>query len=348
MKEEIKIILQSLTNKSKLVRRMEKEIIDILVRPRELRLFAQKLNEEIQSATHIQGDDEPFYHFLLSVAYVALNESNAAKNSLFHAVQAFRIRGFYLNEVLCEWLFARIHFKDRNSVRAQHACEAAISIIKRLIQDCKTDVRYGQVNEYTKHLAQLENLLESIETLSPLEANMSSENHPPSSGEDYIPLPWLPRYDSVRAGLNGLIWAEPPTGNSTVIRTIEIDGTLCEIFSTSSSRRVQNRQVTLTRSMEYGWAKVEGQSMNASRPVCIEEGDYVLFTKQWQPGKDAIVIACRFLTDSEQTYMVKKYSSRNQTLVSETTDTTQDYSPIDMNEDYQILGTVIAVAKPKK
>jgi hypothetical protein len=141
---------------------------------------------------------------------------------------------------------------------------------------------------------------------------------------------------------------DPPEENSAVIRTIEIDGTLYEIFSTNSSSRGQNRQITLNRNMEYGWAKVEGQSMNAARPLPIMEGDYVLFTKQWQRGREAIVIACRFLTDSEQTYMVKKYNAMDQTLVSETTDTSQDYSPIDINEDYQILGTVIAIGKPKK
>lgn len=348
MEEEIRTILHGLTNTSKLVVRMTNEVIALYERPGGLQEFAQRLATEIKLATHIQGDDEPFYHFLLAIAYLKLNKTDTAKNSLFHAVEAFKVRDFRLNEALSEWLFARIHLIERNRLRAQHACEAAIKTMEHLIQNRRTEAHYAQSTEYTKYLAQLEDLLKTIETAPPVEVNINTGNQSSVPDEDYIVFPWLPKYDSVRAGPDGLVWVDPPEENSTAIRTIEIDGMLFEIFSTNSSSRVQNRQITLNRNMEYGWAKVDGQSMNATQPVPIMEGDYVLFAKQWQRGREAIVIACRFLADSEQAFMVKKYDAREQTLVSETTDNSQDYSAIDLNEDYQILGTVIAVAKPVK
>ena len=86
MEEEIRIILQSLTNKSKLVDRMEGEVISLYEKRSDLQQFAQRLDTEVQLATHIQGDDEPFYHFLLAVAYLRLNETNTAKKFLFRFV----------------------------------------------------------------------------------------------------------------------------------------------------------------------------------------------------------------------------------------------------------------------
>src|ERR1044071_3299528 len=98
MEEEIRVILQSLTNKSKLIDRIANEVISLYERPGGLQQFAQRLDTEIQVATHIQGDDEPSYHFLLAVAYLKLNDTKSAKKSLFHAAEAFKVRDLRLNE----------------------------------------------------------------------------------------------------------------------------------------------------------------------------------------------------------------------------------------------------------
>lgn len=88
--------------------------------------------------------------------------------------------------------------------------------------------------------------------------------------------------------------------------------------------------------------------MNASKPVPINEGDYVLFSSKKPGNRDAIVIAGYAITDHETTTMVKKFIAKDMLLISETSDTSEDYSPINMTEDHQILGTVLAVAKPAK
>lgn len=347
MMKEIKIILQSLNNQNHLISSMGKQTVRMLEGQEDVNLFIDNLKNEIKLGYDLHGDHRPFYYFYLSIGYLALDDSKKAKESLANAVQGFQVAGFSLNEALGEWLFAIIHFQDGNHIRAQQACEAAVLILRKLIQLCNERSQYENASTYNKYLKQIESLLKLIKRSPPAEVEGTAENHLSPSEEDYIILPWLPKYDAVRAGTNGLIWADPPTEKSAVIHTIEIDGISCQVFSTISSAKAKDHQITLVPGMDYGWAKVEGHSMNASRPVPIEEGDYVLFTKQWHEDQNAIVLASHVLAENKNTYMVKKYIAKNCDLVSETTDTSQDYSPIHLNEQYQILGTVIAVAKPK-
>lgn len=62
--------------------------------------------------------------------------------------------------------------------------------------------------------------------------------------------------------------------------------------------------IKLIDSGSYGWAKVEGQSMNAELPVPIEENDYVLFTTQWHVDVNNIVIASHHLAENDYIHMV--------------------------------------------
>jgi hypothetical protein len=347
MRKEVRIILQSLSSQNLLVSSIGKQMMHMLERRQDLTQFIENLRNEIQLLYDLHGDHRPFYYFYVSIGYLALNDGKRAKEFLANAVQGFRIGGYSLNEALGEWLFAIIHLKGGSNIRAQLACETAVKIMTRLINRYKEESHYEEANEYTKHLIQIKNLLQSIKTLPPVEIKGSSENYHSPSQQSYITLPWLPKYDSVRAGPKGIIWVDSPFKNGAIIHTVEIDNTPCEIISTLSSANVEDHQINLNRHMDYGWAKVVGHSMNASKPVAIREGDYVLFTKHWHSDKDAIVIACRWLNASEYSYMIKKFRARDCELVSETIDTSEDYSPIHLNEEYQILGTVIAVAKPK-
>jgi SOS-response transcriptional repressor LexA len=98
----------------------------------------------------------------------------------------------------------------------------------------------------------------------------------------------------------------------------------------------------------YGLVKVEGKSMNNAKPININDGDYVLFSKQQHSEENDIVIASRRDENGEFAYMVKRHKKRDGLLVSESSgdDNSQPYEPIEINEDYQILGVVFAVVKP--
>ena len=101
------------------------------------------------------------------------------------------------------------------------------------------------------------------------------------------------------------------------------------------------------RDLPYGLAQVTGNSMNAHEPVSIDDKDYILFQRTTNSQNGDIVVASRPIQSSgEDAYMVKKYNKIDQLLVSETNDTLSPYPDVKLNKDHQILGIVIAVAKP--
>lgn len=90
--------------------------------------------------------------------------------------------------------------------------------------------------------------------------------------------------------------------------------------------------------------------MNASLPIPINEGDQILFHINVKPRDGDIVVASELTASGNYAYMVKRYRALDNELVSETNDKdpTQSYQPVKLDEHHQILGIVIAVAKPIK
>ena len=92
--------------------------------------------------------------------------------------------------------------------------------------------------------------------------------------------------------------------------------------------------------------------MNAAKPIPIVEGDFVLIQAQPDVGDNEIVVAG--ITGQDERATVKRLKRRNGKirLVPETTD--PKHSEIDwekefseLDEDFRIIGTVIAIFKKK-
>jgi hypothetical protein len=157
--------------------------------------------------------------------------------------------------------------------------------------------------------------------------------------EGYLFFWQLPIYQSISGGPRGKEWINPPEIEHTRANSVILDSHKCVIESVS-----RDNQISIVEQREYGWARVEGNSMNASR-IQIKNGDYILFYKSKNANNNDIVIASRPRAESQGTsYMVKRF--RGGLLISETTETGTDYDPLPLSEDYQILGVVVAVAKP--
>lgn len=163
---------------------------------------------------------------------------------------------------------------------------------------------------------------------------------------DYIAVPWLPIYQSVCAGPNGIVIMDAPSNTDVTLTAIQIFGVPHNLYSIKK----MDRQVTLSHVFTYGLVKVEGNSMNNTQPIHINDGDYVLFSKQQISEENDIVIASRKNPGGDFAYMIKRYMKRDKLLVSESSEqnSLDDYQPIEINKDHQILGVVIAVAKAKK
>jgi len=142
----------------------------------------------------------------------------------------------------------------------------------------------------------------------------------------YLTIPWLPEYRRVRGGPQGIIWEDPADNSNTIVHTIQIGSQYFRLHSIKKTAAT-DVQITLTHNREYGWAKVDGHSMNGCWPVPIEHGDYVLFFKNQRAVDDEIVIAsCKDMNGSFA-YMVKRYKDMEQALFSETKTKADPMSP---------------------
>ncbi|MBK9927496.1 MAG: hypothetical protein IPP66_19680 [Anaerolineales bacterium] len=344
MRKEITTILKALDDKDPAVLSMEKKTMDLIDDQEDLETFIYNIKEEIRISNFIHSNRQPFYYLYSAIARIKKGDNDAAKNDLANAVQGFRISGFVVNEALAEWLFAIIHFENENIVRSQEACKAGLSLLSSLINECEKKGAYSQATAYKKYFKKIDLFAKEIETFHKRK-NFQKPLYPSS----HIRIPWIPVYDSVRAGTSGMIWGMPPQKSGMSVYTVEIGGKQHNLHPINKSPQNIDVNINLISGAEYGLARVKGHSMNASKPIPIEEDDYVLFTSSWVVDQSAIVIAGTNLTDQEISMMVKKYLANEKILLSETSDSDnpdEDYSPIQLTEEYQILGTVLAVAKP--
>jgi hypothetical protein len=181
----------------------------------------------------------------------------------------------------------------------------------------------------------------------PAPPNPDPDPNPPpaTNAAGSLLLPWLPKYHKVKAGLDEVMWDDPIKPRATFAQTLEIDGREFRIFPLAG-KSPHERQITLVTQEHYGWAMVDGNSMNASEPIPICHGDYILFRLRNQPQNDDVVVASRPTASGGFAHMVKRFRNAERDLASETDDTSAEYPPMPLGSRHQILGIVIAVAKP--
>lgn len=345
---KLNILLEALEGKNTTILLLENRLKIALSRPEELINIVSELTNELYLTKDIEDNRTPFYWFYLAIALYAKNDHEESKNALANAIMGFRTQGLNLNESIGELLFGTIHYKNKKTERAQRACKTASTILGKLIQQCKLQRFYRKADLYKKYLRKIHALERLIKKNHHLESKDKSPHTHKQHQPNYLLLQWLPIYDSVRAGKQGIVWGGPSTHNGTTIYNVELEGKLHEIFSVYSTSKSREHQITLSGKNNYCWAKVKGHSMNACEPVQINNNDYVLCSTIWSKDQDAIVIAGFINENQETSMMVKKYVSRENLLISETADISEDYSPIQITAKYKILGTVLAVAKPAK
>ena len=295
-------------------------------------------------------EDKHHYYLLRAYCYMVTGEHDKAINSTTYAIDGFRVCGLSWAEVIGHWFLGTLHATQKRGYLSLAEIKQALDILEPIQQEFLIKGDYEEVNKCTELKNQLEyskNTAQKMGTGPLYMPSISTPATPPASSNDSnLLIPWLPKYHSVRAGPFGLIWAEPTKEHSTFVHAVEIDGTSSLIHSTKGIAS-HDHKITLNTYEQYGWAKVEGHSMNISDPTPICHGDYILFRVHNQPQDKDIVVASRPTPSGEFAYMVKRFRESEKILISETNDTNENYSPVELSQDHQILGIVIAVAKPK-
>jgi len=334
---------------------------------------------EIIDKHDIDRHDEklPYYNFLLAYARGFFSDTEGAIIVAELSASGFKKLGKDWQQATSNWLHGILLFKQGQFERAKAKIDDAIKIISEL---AKEQYRLGFYDKH-KELQYLIGVIEAdgnrVEGLkasipkqdaTPLLSKNKSEHvsginkkqkprkklqpRPPRKSQTslsyrnrqasgYIAIPWLPIFQSVSAGPNGIVIMDAPSNAEVTLNVIDIYDVPHNIYPVKK----MDRQVTLNHIFTYGLVKVEGNSMNNAQPVHINDGDYVLFSKQQSSEENDIVIASHKIPGGDFAYMVKRYLKRDKLLVSESS---ENYPVIEISHDHQILGVVIAVAKAKK
>lgn len=162
----------------------------------------------------------------------------------------------------------------------------------------------------------------------------------------YMILPSQPvYYQKAKAGKSGMPRLEPEPNNFVEVLEIRINGKYYDLHPIRSGLKINPES-----SIEWGWMKIKGDSMNAMKSsVSIENDDYVLIRfGQEARENDIVITALMNHKNSEEQVTVKRFKGSAGRLVSESKSKGPEYDPIIINKqnDLHIIGIVYAVAKP--
>jgi tetratricopeptide (TPR) repeat protein len=162
---------------------------------------------------------------------------------------------------------------------------------------------------------------------------------------DYLALFSIPIFGTVEAGLDGRLHVDP-FNIFTIINQVELKKQIFDVYNIHGTAD-SDHQITITTKREHGWLRVHGLSMNGW-DLPFNENDYVLFYKSPTASHFDYVIASNTDPSGEISLMVKRYDAEKNQLLSKSIDTSKPYAPIPVDDNHQIIGIVIAVAKPAK
>ena len=181
-----------------------------------------------------------------------------------------------------------------------------------------------------------------------IQSGVDSSETKKSDEPEEISLPWLLVYHQPRVEANpdgkGYI-LEGAEMASTAISRVIIEGQEYTIQVVKKTATKIDKHVNLVSSRKYAWVKVSGDSMKDFDPK-IKDGDYILFYLQQDSPDDNVVIVRQPDTSIDEfPHLIKEYKKRDGLLYSH--NKKKNYPPLKCNEDCQIIGIVVAVAKPE-
>jgi SOS-response transcriptional repressor LexA len=317
---------------------LKKRVIDALGEARKMRPLIDRQCEN-REQTHCHAcNSEAGCLILNGIIYLDLRELESAIRELEKANRHFSNENEILNHIVGLTLLGSTYQENRKDHQALRQFEKAYQTIHdTYLQIHKHDYkRVEDVQPLINHLK------EKIQELSFPDLPPAA---PPAENalQDYLALFSIPIFGKVQAGENGKLHIQS-SDKYTIVNTVELEGKMFEVHNlhrTSST----DRRITVTANRAHGWLQVRGLSMNGCE-IPFDENDYVLFYEASIASHLNYVIASNRDPSGEMALMVKRYDEKNNQLLSKSKDTSKPYDPIQLDTDHQIIGIVIAIAKP--
>jgi len=271
-------------------------------------------------------------------AYLMLGDVGNAKENIEYAKRYFSRKDDTWNSIICMALLGLAFAQNGEMREASSQAQDALLRLERVF------LRIHAKDYPVKAYSLTDDLREFISNPPPPPQTAQPSAVPPKKGrildQAKLVFPSLQVFSGVRAGPNGPIWDQLPKNPKALVDRIILDDCLHDLYSVSTGN-----QISINPDKKYGWVKVEGDSMEASKPVGILDGDYVLFSESSDADDGCIVIAA-FSDDKRAGYKfaVKRYSKSDGLLISETKPPNK-YDPLPLKKNTTIIATVIAVAK---
>lgn len=324
------------------------ERIEGLNSPEDAESCIQDLEGRIEKSTAAKHFEEtPYYLLLLAYCHFYLNNNTAALEKAFQASEKFRIAGDSIHQAFSRWVLAIIYRYTNRIYDYRNELDNAIKILKAECEEYQIKGEYTPLKRCREVLEQVQEehaYATDLSTQQIMAAEANRSKRRPKGGT--LIIPWFPVYNEVRASLTGIELIEAADVR-VGISELTLDGRPFDIHVLRKTSPT-DRQTHIKMGERVSLIKVIGHSMNACQPVSIEENDYVVFVKGSNYNDGNIVVAAYPAPSRALIHIVKRYKAADNTLVSETRDTSQPYPPIKIGPQHKILGTVIAVAKPAK
>ena len=358
MREEIVDIIRNLEigEEDVLMAELRHRVLTQCMTERGAKQIIEELKEKETKIDRGGLEKRPFYSLFKACAWYELHELLKAGEFSRDAVTHFRMLGLgsRWNQAMALWILGVTCCDNGCQEEGSTALQDSVKMIKGLSNEyylkCHADM-CRRCNDFL--IKRLDWIIASL----PHQVKRSAGAISPEGeeiieaeySEDYLLLPWLPIYHKVRAGLSGIpVWSDPDKYRHAKSNQVMLDDDRYVVYSLVGTS-AKDRQITLTEDKEYGWVKVQGHSMNKTKPIPIENNDYVLFRKYPKAKNGDIVIAPKPVgkdKSEDYLYIIKKF--KDKVLYSETTESGEEYKPLPLGKDAQILGVAVAVAKRRR
>ncbi len=339
--ELIKKTLKAFRTEDERIKQELKRFQDSIGNTGKILALINQLYQENQNTNCICFENQSFCTTLIGIGYLDLCKYDEAVKWLESGSSQFSIKGESWNQAITLRLLGHCYLLLGKTYESMGCYEKA----KRIIQ---LRIRIGENNyDNTYHtlLKELNNLIKKSQKASKPAQLQKKKPEQPSQKTSALKmnarltLSWLPIYPGVQAGANGPILVRPQLKSSqTDITLVTLDNKNYLLHSIAKSKQ----QITLVDGLNYGWAKVFGDSMVAAN---IDENDYVLFYESADAEHHSIVVASLLEPNgADLKLIVKRYTKIDHLLCSETIPPNL-YDPIELGGETKILGTVVAIAK---
>ncbi len=321
-----------------------------------------KAKEMIKELKHRRraDDDIPLYNlftaFMFSEAGEDKDEDKGMDNEnaiqfTTKAADGFKWLDKKWHEALAHWMLGVLYIDTGDEQKVPTELQSAVDIFSKLIKEKRDSGRYQESQKiYEFLLKRLEwaislpyqpQYIPASEEARQAEFKKKNAEESQEAG-GYLSLSWLPISSKVTAGKDGPTWATPPKNSiRTEIDEIVLGNNRYAIFSVTQG----DRRIAFNSDKRYGWAEVEGNSMNADPSIPIKEKDMVLYYQANDASANSLVIAsCPDPNGSGLKYMIKRWNPGNSQFISHSKE--PGHPPIQRDADHNIIGVVSAVAKP--